>query len=419
MQSVTLFAVLLLSIIIMYNLAMYYTKSYADNINFYSPSFVRQEVKVENHHFWHVIPSLSDMSSGSGKFTLMEDTALDNITGVAVGQIESVYHLSDGKMLNVTFMLTDPFDEAPVRHVPSYNILVDADSDPSTGGDHGIDYRIRVLWDNTTKSWHKIVEDVSAFENTRILDENKNYTNFFNKNDSTPTRGVNSYYPTPCCYVTIPVDLRLFNYPKQYSLVFTIIDSSYNVDKNNKESVLNVVHSTSQVAIPPPRLSMSAEQKLLEIRAGDEKTLQFNLNSTSFLPMHVFLSVNKGKEMIFKLTPEELYIDPHGFSNSVLRITSFPDTPRGPDTVTINAQAFFPTVNEKNQYSFESERSGLSTDANVAIAITDPPTFDEKFSAFWDVYGNALNLLAGGFLGGFSGFLFARIERKKEKRTSS
>ena len=39
-----------------------------------------------------------------------------------------------------------------------------------------------------------------------------------------------------------------------------------------------------------------------------------------------------------------------------------------------------------------------------------------KNSSFWNVYGNAINLLGGGFIGGFSGFLFARMEKNKDRK---
>ena len=69
----------------------------------------------------------------------------------------------------------------------------------------GIDYRIRVKWDNETKTWQKITEEVSL-ENTKILEKQNNYTGFFNTNDSMPLRyEVDSFYPNhSCCFVTIP-----------------------------------------------------------------------------------------------------------------------------------------------------------------------------------------------------------------------
>jgi hypothetical protein len=419
LQVVTLFVIFLLSIIMLYNLVLHNTKSYADNTNSYSPSFVRQEVGLPRSHPWGLIPTV--IASGNlSAASWVEDKVLESITGITLAQIESVYYVSDGKMLNVTFRLTDPFEGAPIKHVPSYNIFVDADSDLSTGASgSGTDYRIRVLWDNTTKTWHKLVEELSPSGRSRVLDEDKNYNNFFNKNDSMPVTSVQSYYGNPCCYVSIPVDLHLFNYPKEYSLIFSTLDSSYIIDKNNIKTPLFLNDATRAVSIPPPRLSLSAEKKFVEIRAGDEKRIQLHLNSTSFLPSHTVLSINKIKGLNMTLIPDEVYLNPHGFSNSLLSIKSMTNTTRGPSTLSISAQSFFPVINERNKYSFQRENPGPLAKTYMAVTITDPPTFDEKFSAFWNVYGNALNLLAGGFLGGFSGYLFARMEKKKEKKTSS
>jgi hypothetical protein len=131
-----------------------------------SPSFIRQEVVDQPYPDWGLMIFDSGQFSG---FSAISPSEIKNTTGVDIGDIESIYYVSDGKTLNVTFWLNSPFVEKPSSHIPMYNILVDADNNPSTGGDMGIDYRIRVKWDNETKTWQKITEEVSALENTKIL----------------------------------------------------------------------------------------------------------------------------------------------------------------------------------------------------------------------------------------------------------
>ena len=380
----------------------------------FSPSISVQEL-VDSQGDWSKINTDPDEST---LFNEVNEDIIKNLTGSTIGDINSVNYVSDGRYLNVTFWLSQPFEEKPSKHIPSYNVLIDADSDPTTGGDLGIDYRIRVIWDNGTKTWNEIIEQVSKSETTKIIYQNNNFTNFFNKNDSFPPwRQINSWYPThSCCYVNIPIDLHLLNFPKQYSAVFQIIDSFYITDNTLQKKPFFVVDATSRVGIPPPQFFISTENNSIEVKAGEnEKKILLRLNSTSFLPSFVTLSVNK-EDMVLELSPNKLYISPKSSVTSVLRINTFPYTMQGPHTLDITAKVYFPTVNEKNQYSFQNPKLGITTSFNMIVTVTAPPTFDERFSAFWDVYGNALNLIAGGFVGGLSGWFFARLEKRKDER---
>ncbi len=75
----------------------------------------------------------------------------------------------------------------------------------------------------------KIVEETSHSGSVRVLYKNDNYTSFFDKNDKIIESEKRTtsllYYPNPCCYVTLPVDLKLLNFPKNYVVSFSIIDS--------------------------------------------------------------------------------------------------------------------------------------------------------------------------------------------------
>ena len=83
-----------------------------------------------------------------------------------------------------------------------------------------------------------------------------------------------------------------------------------------------------------------------------------------------------------------------------------------PHTLTISANVSLPRVNEYNEYSFESTFPSLFVDSNMIMTITDPPSFSDQFSEFWNVYGSAISLVAG-VAGGFSGWVFAKLEKGK------
>jgi len=97
---------------------------------------------VDSQGDWSKINTDPDEST---LFNEVNEDIIKNLTGSTIGDINSVNYVSDGRYLNVTFWLSQPFEEKPSKHIPSYNVLIDADSDPTTGGDLGIDYRIRVI----------------------------------------------------------------------------------------------------------------------------------------------------------------------------------------------------------------------------------------------------------------------------------
>jgi hypothetical protein len=80
---------------------------------------------------------------------------------------------------------------------------------------------------------------------------------------------VDPFYPNhSCCFVTIPVDLHLINYPKQYTLAFSVIESFF-IGKNQEKAF--VVDSTKQVSVPPPQILISTDPTSVQVRAGEEE----------------------------------------------------------------------------------------------------------------------------------------------------
>lgn len=375
--------------------------------NIFSPSIDMQEID-DYAGDW------SKQNRGKASEDISPES-IENLTGSKIGDIDSVNYFSNGKYLNVTIWLTHPFEEKPVRHIPSYNVLIDADSDPSTGGDQGIDYRVRVPWDNNTKTWQMIIEKVSKSERTKIIFQDRNYTEFFNKNDSTQEFfQIDSWYPThSCCFVSIPIDLKYLNYPKQFSFVFQLIDSFYDTT-NGQLKPLFVVDATSRLGIPPPQFLIYSENNSIEIKAGEKREILLNLNSTSFLPSYVSMSVSKVDNMNLDINPNPLFVSPKSTGSTVLTFDTFSNTKQGSHRLELTANVYLPTVNNTNQYSFQSPRLDIIQSYNMIVTVTPPPNFDEKFVAFWNVYGNVINLIGGGFAGGLSGWFFARLEKNKE-----
>jgi hypothetical protein len=106
--------------------------------------------------------------------------------------------------LNVTFWLTDAFNEHPKKTAPAYYIRFDADSNLVTGDEFGADYLFDVYWNNNTEMWEQIFQEYSPNNQVRVLQFNDNYTNFYSKLDSNIiNEKKNQTDYLDCCYVSL------------------------------------------------------------------------------------------------------------------------------------------------------------------------------------------------------------------------
>ena len=49
----------------------------------------------------------------------------------------------------------------------------------------------------------------------------------------------------------------------------------------------------------------------------------------------------------------------------------------------------------------------------VEIVVDPPLSAEQKFTSFWNTYGNIITVFGGGFAGGFAGWFFGRIESRR------
>jgi hypothetical protein len=100
-----------------------------------------------------------------------------------------------------------------------------------------------------------------------------------------------------------------------------------------------------------------------------------------------------------------LYDSPQPFE-----ITIPADAPVGQYIIPIRAniliESLFPTVFIAENYPFNLTSLGQITGfANLTIYVRDPPSFPEQFKDFWDIYGQPISIIAGGFAGGVASLL--------------
>jgi hypothetical protein len=54
---------------------------------------------------------------------------------------------------------------------------------------------------------------------------------------------------------------------------------------------------------------------------------------------------------------------------------------------------------------------------NLTIAVLQSATAQQQFKEFWDIYGQPINIFAGGFIGGATSLVFDKLKRKREGKT--
>jgi hypothetical protein len=299
-------------------------KGYTD-----SPSFARQQI-IDFALDWYKKNNTQDyFSNPAAAEYLLLHLAL-HIQNTS--DISSITTSSNGKILNVTFWLTGPFNEKPTKSIPQYYIRFDADSRLSTGDKFGADYLFAVTWNNDTKSWDQIFQEYSpAGKHFRVIQSSRNYSNFFSNFDSSLiSEKVNKTDYLTCCYVSFPIELQMMNYPKTYSMSFHIIDkigikpsiSLIFKDKHNKtlgslNGPYEYLDSSADMSVPIPTYEVAAESQIINL-TQNIKSAPIIINSVSESPARIGLSVSNESfpskfVSIVPNTPKD--IQPHGKSN--------------------------------------------------------------------------------------------------------
>jgi hypothetical protein len=243
---------------------------------------------------------------------------------------------------------------------------------------------------------------------------------FFDKNDKfggSEKRAITSpslYYPNPCCYVTLPVDLKLPNFPKNSVVSFSIIDS---LKTKNNDGIF-IIDGTGQHSIPPPEFIMSASPPSVELRRGEQKSIRLQLNSTSYLETHVFLSASRLKDIIMNFDPDQIYVPPNGMATSVLQVKAQENTTEHlyklPITSVISANIAFPQVNSSNKYTFDESQPTMAKNLHLLVTLLPPFSPEERLSNFYNAW---LSPISGiwTFIAGAAAVIAPVIIKRRQK----
>jgi hypothetical protein len=358
-----------------------------------SPSFIRHEV-IDSGNDWIYSRALPTQ--------VMQKIFANN----TIGRIESVTYISDGKTLNATFWLSSPFNMIkPFNHSPSYCMLIDADDDLKTGL-LGEDYRSCIIWFADINEWRWIFAELSANNEQRVLDRKVNYTGFFEKRNPN--------------HISLSVDLSKMNYPSQYRIIFFMDDEiTYpnHTQPSQTNSTLKISDYVNTVLIPPPRFTLSTSPSSIEMRQGEQKKIQLQINSTNpfgnvkDIEPHVRLyGANQTDGIKLNFNPDVLYMPADGLATSELQIYVPPNATTRPHTFIITANISFPT-----QFFGQRTESITQTTAPT-ITVLDSLTISQQYRNWLSEWFNPLTGAYSTVSTIINGILGWMVLKKKKDR---
>jgi hypothetical protein len=363
------------------------------------PSFPNQEI-LDSRTDW------IDLKTRS--FTKAGDRTTD---------IESVDYFSDGNNLGAILWLYFPVKSQPnpINEEVDYGMYIDADFDDKTGYG-GIEYKVEISWDNETKEWRKVLEKWSHYgETLTVQNQTIPFANFSKEGEH---------------YVVLSADLNAMLSPKRYKAIF--------YGEVRREGSLRT-DFTRWVAIPPLELTLASSPNSVDLRKGEEKTIEVKVNTTQgYEPTVNLNATSHSKHIILDFTQNDtinvpvyaLRIPSYGIATIPLTITSSKDASVGPYTLFIFANSSFPSEEFIEPKSFTQRRTSgivptsissenIFTESTLLVTLQDPLTLIDHISDFWNKVGGPMSFIYG-ILAGISPWLYTRIkERVKEGNKNS
>ena len=308
----------------------------------------------------------------------------NSLQGEPATDIVGVSYFSDGQTLNSTIWLMASFIRQPFQYnALSYGVMVDSDYDKTTGVG-GVDYQLEISWINKTKTWDKALTEWSTSGHDKLLDENRNYTGFYQNG---------SYY------VSLPLDLSTILFPNKYRIAFYA--------ESEKDGIITTDFS-NWINIPPPKLDITTSPNPIVLRQGDQKTIEVRLNTTQGFEPFVHLSVKSvpGLSTTFRYTA--IQIPSEGFASVPLILTASKNISVSPFTLLLSADSSFP---DSQFVQATSSNSGLpgkrlpdfltpkeeisNSRAVLVVTIQDAVSNINRISDFWHKLGSPISFVYG------------------------
>jgi len=347
-----------------------------------SPFFGLQDIRVQPHN-WIDVYNEKYVNNGAN-YTDLQD----------------ISYYSDGRFLNATLWLASFNPTPPTDRNVNYGMYIDADMNNNTGI-AGVDYHVEIQWHGETKTWTKVFEQWSSSGLHRTLDI-KPIKGFFSKKGEAG-RGA---------YVLLDADLKQMLWPKRYRVLF------YAEEVNNPK-LFWIVSPSKWVYIPPPEFIISTSPGLVNIRAGEESTIEVEVKSTKGSDPSVHLSSANEQPYYLKLnfTYPNIRIPSSGIGTTQLVISTSKEAPISPYTIVISADFTLPPDQApfrlpNGQRTLQSQP--IRNQSTVVVNVGEPLNAMDRISDFWNKLGSFINFvyLVGGAA---ASWVFTRYVGKKEK----
>ncbi len=307
--------------------------------------------------------------------------------------ILSVDYSSNGRFLNATLWLYFPFKEIPSHKELDYGMFIDSDFNSRTGFG-GIDYKVELQWNKNRQVWDKVIETWSPLGEEKVVDNQTNYTNFYEKGKK---------------YVELSVDLVKIQNPEKYKVLFY-------ADSRNEDDAL-IIDTTRWIAIPQLHLLLSTFPTSVELFPGQEKVVEVKINSTEgYEPIVNFKTENKTGAINLDFIYDQLRIPSYGMATTPLIIKADKSTNVGPYTLFIFANSNFPPeelldvsgVKDVGPYNIEKR-------STLLVNVNPEPNALEKIGYAWSNIGGPIEFIIGTLVGGIIGKIREIYELMKKK----
>lgn len=384
-----------------------------------SPSFVRQEITDDDPSpDW----SYSPLFPGANCSVVKLHSYVPDIEGVS--------YFSDGNSLNATIWLSSSFEEKPkfVR-APTYSMLIGIIQ--PFEANLKVNYATSVSWDLMNQAWIKKTEEFFGNNSSRII-EQRTIQNF---SDNSGNKGK----------INLSLDLHRLNFPPKYFVLFSAIDLG--IAKGNACMLIDFIDRSLFI---PPDFRIATFPSQLQINQGEEKNFLIDLNSTKFIDTLVILNPDEPRGFKIDFDPNPLIVSREGRATSELKMKVSDAVQPRPYRFSVYSNISLPDKIDFSQYlesatqslingtqipgSEESKRQLVNKITNNLVRDTvvtgkimqlSPPQpfyitaivipyawWKEGFSSFWNIYGDILSLIGGGFAAGFSALLIDRLKNK-------
>lgn len=305
-------------------------------------------------------------------------------------------------------VFSSPFEDKELDkaswHETTFTMAVDIMSSHDAGTDYIITYsRIPPI---SIGNWTRQIQEVSAYNTLRILEEN-NFTSFYN-NRKEGTE-----------YIPFSFDLDKISSPEQYKVSFRIDD--YFVKGHR---FCHLRDTTNWDIIPAPEFSISATPRSVVLRQGEAKNIELQVKGNLNLESRADLTTyNKYTNHInTDFIPNSIFMPDSGAGTAILSLKTSNTARPSLYEITIYANISIPTI----PTDIEPNSTMRFIKRFTLTVIVLPSDISQSFegvrnvlNVLWKDYKDVLIVMIGIFLTPFGAWAFDKFVKKEKKRAKT